>query len=108
MQRVAHEDTRDALFSANFAEAAEIVAAIHAFQDQKRLCRELQFVGESQADSLAAIVNRQNSARPGFRRSSRAIPKNWTRAGSHVPPPSIRDARRRKHRRSRAWTPRKR
>ncbi|MFY9642266.1 MAG: hypothetical protein WAK07_15405, partial [Rhodomicrobium sp.] len=76
----------------NFAEAAKIVAAIHAVENQERLRRELQFVGESQADSLAAIVNRQNSARPGFRQGDRAIPNNGTLAGSHVLLPSIRDA----------------
>src|SRR5271156_4580646 len=97
MQRVAHEDTRDALFSANLAEAAEIVAAIHAFQDQKRLRRELQFVGESQADSLAAVVNRQNPARPGFRRGGGAIPNSGTRARGHILLASIRDARRGVH-----------
>jgi hypothetical protein len=97
MQRVAHEDTRDALFSANIAEAAEIVAAIRALQHQERLRGYLHFVGDSEADSLAAVVERQNPAKLGFGRRSGAIPNIGTRAGSHILPASIRDAWRGMH-----------
>jgi hypothetical protein len=44
MQRVAHENTRDALFSANFAQAAKIVAAVGAHKNKQRFRRHLQFV----------------------------------------------------------------
>jgi hypothetical protein len=91
---VAHEDTRDALFSANVAKPAEILAAIRALHHQERLRGYLQFVRDSQSNPLAAVVNRKNPARPGFLRSGGAIPNNGTRAGGHILWTSIRDARR--------------
>ncbi|MGA7916194.1 MAG: hypothetical protein WCA00_13220 [Candidatus Acidiferrales bacterium] len=45
MHRVAHENTRDTLLSANFSQAVEIVAAIRARESDKRLRRHLELVG---------------------------------------------------------------
>src|SRR5580704_8721789 len=81
VQRVAHEDTRDAMFSANFPQPSEIVATVRAHQSEQRLPRHLELVGNCKAHSFSAIVNCQNSARLGIRCCRGGTPGNGTRSG---------------------------
>ncbi len=67
VQRMAHEDTRNTMLPANFAQAPQIVTAIGACEGDERLRGDAEFVGEREADSLSAIVHRQNAARFGSR-----------------------------------------
>jgi len=61
MERMAHENTRNAMFRANGAKAREVFAAIFAGEDEQGLRGEAEFVREGEADAFAAVVEGQNA-----------------------------------------------
>jgi hypothetical protein len=64
---MAHEDTRNGMLPANLAQAAQIVAAIGAQEGGERLGGEAEFVRKCKTDSLAAIIDRQDTSRFRFK-----------------------------------------
>ena len=63
VQRMAHDDTRDAVCRANAAESCEIAAAILALENLQRAGGEAELVGNGEADALAAVVEREDALR---------------------------------------------
>src|ERR1700735_4942032 len=56
VQRMAHEDTRNAMLSANFTQAPQVVAAVRAEECNKRLGSKAKLVRKGETDPLAAII----------------------------------------------------
>src|ERR1700735_52776 len=56
VQRMAHEDTRNAMLSANFTQAPQVVAAVCAEECNKRLGSKAKLVRKGETDPLAAII----------------------------------------------------
>jgi DNA-binding CsgD family transcriptional regulator len=59
-QRMADDNKLNGVVSANVAQAAQIVPSVLAQERGEGSCREAEIVRNSEADSLAPVVNRQN------------------------------------------------
>ena len=66
VQRMAHENTRNAVFGANGAKASEVIAAVLAAENHERSSGDSEFVGKGEADAFAAVIERQNARRLVF------------------------------------------
>jgi hypothetical protein len=71
VQRMAHEDTRDAVLRANVAKEGEVGAAIFAIENGERARGEAELVGNGETDALTAIVERKDALRRGAGRRHR-------------------------------------